>query len=53
MRMMFGSKGITHTNKYYYCRYCVFNTKLLACAVAKCGSGVYIPTHIKTDIFNL
>jgi hypothetical protein len=53
MRMMFGSKGITHTNKYYYCRYCVFNKKLAACPMIQCGPGVYIPVHIKTDVFNL
>lgn len=51
--MMFNSEGVTHTNKYYLCYHCVFSTKLLVCKVAKCNSGVYIPTQIKTDIFNL
>ena len=54
MRMLFKSNDVVHTQEYYSCRYCVFCGQLSLCInIARCGSGVFIQSKRKTDVFNI
>lgn len=54
MRMLFKSNDVVHTQEYYLCRHCVFCGQLSLCInIARCGSGVFIQSKRKTDVFNI
>jgi hypothetical protein len=55
MRVLFKSNDVVHTQEHHSCRYCVFYGEHFSLCInmARCGSGVFIQSKRKTDVFNI